>query len=128
SRRDLLAAAVGAGTAIILTGAVATEMQMEKQQKPPPKVLPYAAAAIPWLPETVRHWEQLINEMAQKNNINANVVPIIMTIESGGFSGASSGAGAQGLMQVTPGSAANITANYMHPPLAVYDLNDPRTN
>lgn len=128
SRRDLLAAFVGAGTAVILTGAVATEMQMEKQHKPPPKALPYAAVAIPWLPETVRHWERLINEMAQKYNVNANVVAIIMTIESGGFSGAASGAGAQGLMQVTPGSAANITANYMHPPLTAYDLNNPRTN
>lgn len=125
SRRDLLAAAVGAGVTLIVFGIA----WMTKEELPPPTQLPYTSnLSIPWLPDTVKHWSEPINSMGKKYNLDPNLIAIIMTIESGGFSGAASEASAQGLMQVTPGSAANITANYIKPPLTSYDLADPRTN
>lgn len=92
--------------------------------------LPYQQAGITaaWLPPTVTHWRPLINQMAQKYNIDANVVAIVMTMESGGDPKALSEDNAQGLMQVTPLTAGDIAKKYLKEPRKAYDLADPATN
>ena len=87
-----------------------------------------AAVSIAWLPETVKHWQDPINEMAKKYNIDPNVLAILITLESGGYSEAKSPADAQGLMQVTPPTARDIASKYLKEPVSEYDLSDPRTN
>ena len=83
--------------------------------------------SISWIPATVKQWEQPITQMAQKYNIDANVLAIIMTMESGGYTKADSGQ-AQGLMQITPPTASDIASKYLKKPVASYDIWDPQTN
>lgn len=82
-----------------------------------------------WLPPTVMHWQMLIDQMAKRYNIDANVVAIVMTMESGGDPKAVSDAGAQGLMQITHPTADDISKKFLKEPVdGVYDLFDPATN
>jgi soluble lytic murein transglycosylase-like protein len=92
--------------------------------------VPYQAVGInsPWIPSTVRHWQQPINEMAKKYNIDSNLVAIVMTMESGGYAKAKSSANAQGLMQVTPPTAKDIASKHLKKPVKSYNLQDSRTN
>lgn len=83
---------------------------------------------IKWLSPTVKRWEKTINEMADKYNLDPNLIAIIMTLESGGYSKAGSEAGAQGLMQVTPPTGGDIAARYLKEPRAKYNLMDPETS
>lgn len=83
---------------------------------------------IKWLSPTVKHWEKTINEMGKKYDIDPNLIAIIMTLESGGYSEAGSDAGAQGLMQVTPPTGGDIAARYLKEPRTKYDLMDPETS
>ncbi|MDB5164223.1 MAG: slt 2 [Candidatus Saccharibacteria bacterium] len=87
-----------------------------------------ATITIPWLPATVQHWKDPINEMSKKYKIDPDLVAIIMTLESGGFAKAHSSADAQGLMQITPPTAKEIAAKFLKKPRTSYDLADPRTN
>ena len=86
-----------------------------------------AGITIPWLPETVKRWQAPINEMSKKYNVNADLLAIIMTLESGGYSKADSGQ-AQGLMQITPPTAQDIAAKFLKQPVTTYDVTDPHTN
>ena len=92
--------------------------------------IPYQSAGITasWIPSTVTHWKTPINDMAKKYNIDANLVAIIMTIESGGNPNAKSGADALGLMQITPPTAQDIAARRLQKPAKTYNLSDPTTN
>lgn len=83
---------------------------------------------IPWAPQTVIRWDATIDQMAHKYSIDPNLVAIIMTLESGGYTQALSGAGAVGLMQVTPPTASDIARKYLKLPVTTYDLSDPATN
>lgn len=83
---------------------------------------------IAWLPETVLRWKEPIEESAKKYDIDPNLLAIIMTMESGGYSQAHSEADAQGLMQVTPPTAKDIATKFLKHPQTTYDLYDPRTN
>jgi soluble lytic murein transglycosylase-like protein len=65
--------------------------------------------------------------MAQKYDIDPNLIAIIMTIESGGYAKATSEAGAKGLMQIMPPTAGDIASRYLKEPRTTYDLQDPRT-
>jgi hypothetical protein len=81
----------------------------------------------PWIPATVKRWQAPINEMAKKYSVDPNLIAIIMTLESGGYSKADSGE-AQGLMQITPPTAKDIAAKFLKQPVKSYDLWNPRTN
>jgi soluble lytic murein transglycosylase-like protein len=82
----------------------------------------------PWIPKSVRRWDKPINEMAQKYKLDPNLIAIIITLESGGYSKAQSNAGAEGLMQITPPTAKDIAAKFLKKPVKDYDLYDPTTN
>lgn len=83
---------------------------------------------IAWAPESVVRWDDTIDEMARKYSIDPNLIAIIMTLESGGYSKAVSGAGAVGLMQITPPTAGDIARKHLKLPVTTYDLQDPKTN
>jgi len=112
------------GAAVFACVKIAAEFQ--------PNHLPLHASVtstpIPWLPEPVKRWEAPVHEMAKKYNIDPNLLMIIITMESGGNPKAQSGVGAQGLMQVMPGTAKDIAAKYLKKPRTSYDLYDPATN
>lgn len=81
-----------------------------------------------WLPSTVQRWQDPINEMSKKYDIDPNLIAIIMTLESGGYSKARSEAGAQGLMQIIPPTAKEISIKFLKKPQTKYNIKDPRTN
>ena len=86
-----------------------------------------SAITSPWIPATVKRWQGPIGEMAKKYDVNPDLIAIIMTLESGGYSKANSGF-AQGLMQVSPLTAKNIAAKFLKAPTKTYDIWNPRTN
>jgi hypothetical protein len=92
--------------------------------------LPFQGTGIiaKWVPSTVIHWQTLIDQMAKKYNIDANVIAIVMTMESGGDPKAVSEDNAQGLMQITPLTASDIAKKFLKTPRTKYDLSDPATN
>jgi soluble lytic murein transglycosylase-like protein len=83
---------------------------------------------IAWLPEGVRRWSEPIERMAARYNIDPNLIAIIMTIESGGRPDAKSPVGAEGLMQVMPGTAGDIARKHLKNPVDQYTILDPETN
>lgn len=121
--RDTVMVLVGAIVAVVLGG-----LFMVAQSKQ--TVIPYSDAGITakWIPPTVRHWDKTINEMSKRYDIDADLIAIIMTMESGGNPKAKSEAGAIGLMQVMPSTAKDIATRYLKTPVDKYDLYDPRTN
>lgn len=82
---------------------------------------------IPWLPETVLRFKKEIEHQARRYDINANLVAIIMTLESGGYTKADSGQ-AQGLMQITPYTGSDIATKFIHEPQKDYDVFKPKTS
>ena len=121
--RDFIMLAVGA---IVVLAATFVIRVINNTQVP----IPYQTAGVTakWLPSTVTHWDGPIREMAKKYNIDANLIAILMTMESGGDAKALSSDNAQGLMQVTPPTAKDIAAKYLRQPRTTYNLLDPRTN
>lgn len=113
------------GVLVTLAGMFTADYIRSKQTP-----LPYRREGITakWIPDSVRHWEALINEMGKKYNIDPNLIAIVMTMESGGYAKAESEAGAKGLMQVTPLTGGDIAAKFLKEPRKNYDLMDPRTN
>lgn len=91
--------------------------------------MPYrhGGVTIRWLPGTVTRLNRQIETQARRYNIDANLVAIVMTLESGGDPKADSGQ-AQGLMQVTPYTAQDIANKYVKQPVKKYDLFDSNTS
>ena len=96
--------------------------------QPAPLAVQSPNIVITWLPQHVRQWQPIIQEMAVRYNIDPNLVAIIMTIESGGNPQARSGVGAQGLMQIMPATAKDIAAKHLKQPVDTYDIYNPHTN
>lgn len=123
SRRDWLMLLMGG---IIVFAGMTTINRTEKPQMP---LKPSGSGiTISWIPPTVQRWKDPINEMSRKYDIDPNLIAIVMTLESGGYSKAHSEADAKGLMQITPPTAKDIAAKFLDKPTTSYDLWDPRTN
>jgi soluble lytic murein transglycosylase-like protein len=86
-----------------------------------------ATVTSPWIPATVKHWQDPIDEMAKKYQVDPNLVAIVMAMESGGYTKANSGE-AKGLMQITPTTAKEIAAKHLKKPAKSYNLWDPNTS
>ena len=86
-----------------------------------------AGVSAPWLPSTVTRWNSEIITQAQRYDIDANIIAIVMTLESGGYTRASSGV-ANGLMQVTEYTGGDIASKFLKQPRDKYDLYDPATS
>lgn len=121
--REWLLLGTGAVIALIPVGVAVLINRSQVPLKPESSVL-----TIAWLPDTVKRWEKPIIEMSKAYNIDPNLLAIVMTLESGGYSQAGSEADAKGLMQVTPPTAKDIAAKFLQTPLTSYDLLDERTN
>ncbi|MBK7780136.1 MAG: lytic transglycosylase domain-containing protein [Ardenticatenia bacterium] len=63
-----------------------------------------------WLPESVRRWEAPIADAARRHGIAPSLLAIVVLVESGGWSQAISPAGAYGLTQLMPATAAEMAA------------------
>jgi soluble lytic murein transglycosylase-like protein len=124
SARDGLMFAGG----VILTAAVVAATHLIVLHATTPLAYQKTGITAHWIPPTVRHWDGLINQMAAKYNIDANVVAIVMTMESGGDNSARSEANAVGLMQITPIAARDVAKSRLQKPVTTYNLNDPATN
>jgi soluble lytic murein transglycosylase len=123
SLRDYGFAALGA--LLILVGIM---LSNNFHNQPVPLSMQSPSVTIPWLPQNVRQWQPLIQEMSSRYDIDPNLVAIIITIESGGNPKAHSGVGAQGLMQIMPATATDIAQKHLATPVTSYDIYDPRTN
>lgn len=82
----------------------------------------------PWIPETVKYWEKDISEMSKRYNLDANLIAIIMTLESGGGPKAISEVQAKGLMQIMPPTAQDTAQRYTKKSFKNYDLLDGKTS
>lgn len=71
-----------------------------------------ADIGIAWLPETVARWQPDIVAAAAAHGIDPKLAAIVMLVESGGDPTALSPSGARGLMQVMPGTGADIARRY----------------
>jgi soluble lytic murein transglycosylase-like protein len=87
-----------------------------------------AKVTVPWLTPGVKRWDETIQRMAAKYNVDPDLVAIIMTVESGGDPKAKSEAGAIGLMQVTPTTAQDIARRHLKQPVSQFNLEDPTTS
>jgi len=67
---------------------------------------PSAAALAPCYPPAVMRWESNILRWTREYGLAADLVAVVMTLESGGDPKAVSSAGARGLFQVMPGHFA----------------------
>lgn len=113
------------GALLVLLGAAMFDNVKEKPVALTPQTNTITS---PWVPEAVKQWQPLIQEMSKKYAIDPNLIAIIMTLESGGGPKAKSGVGAQGLMQIMPLTAEDIAAKHLKKPVTTYDIFDPRTN
>ncbi len=84
--------------------------------------------AIPWLPHTVQAWAPEITSAAARHGIDPLLVAIVMLVESGGDPAAISPSGAVGLMQVMPGTGADIARRRGIAAIEPGLLADPATN
>ncbi|MCC6523985.1 MAG: transglycosylase SLT domain-containing protein [Polyangiaceae bacterium] len=71
--------------------------------EPPPSVV-----AVDWLPASVTHWRADIETAAAVHGLPADLVAIVVLVESGGDPAARSSSGARGLMQILPPTGRHI--------------------
>jgi soluble lytic murein transglycosylase-like protein len=72
----------------------------------------------PFYTPSVQYWAPKLSQWATEYDVNPNLIATLMQIESCGYPGATSTAGAQGLFQVMPMNFAENTTN----------MTDPETN
>ena len=82
---------------------------------------------IAWLPSTVTRWNDKIIEQGKQYNVDPNIIAILITLESGGYTQADSGF-AMGLMQIAPGTADDIAKKHLLAKREHFNIKDPATN
>lgn len=91
-------------TGALLMGCPSTDQTPMRAQ---PAALSHATN-IRWLPSSVTRFGPLIEHASFRHGVDANLLAIVILIESGGDPIASSPKGAMGLMQVMPATAQDI--------------------
>ncbi|MBI4957652.1 MAG: transglycosylase SLT domain-containing protein [Myxococcales bacterium] len=69
---------------------------------------PTSVVAVDWLPASVTHWRADIETAAVVHGLPADLVAIVVLVESGGDPAARSPSGARGLMQILPPTGRHI--------------------
>jgi soluble lytic murein transglycosylase-like protein len=69
---------------------------------------PAQRCTIAWLPQRVRRHQAAIEAASLRHGVDANLIAIVVLVESGGDPRAKSPSGALGLMQLMPKTAAGI--------------------
>lgn len=124
SRRDSAMVGIGMLAMLLIVGFVVfARNSLETPLAPTSK----GTLTITWLPDTVTRWREPLEAMGKRYKIDPNLLAIIMTMESGGYSRANSGQ-AQGLMQITPATGKDIANRYITKPTTTYDLYNPQTS
>ena len=95
---------------LLLAAAACSPRWDRTPAHPPPSGPPIVAhrTSIPWLPPSVARHARLIDEASLRHGVDANLVAVVILVESGGDPAARSPAGALGLMQLMPETAADI--------------------
>jgi hypothetical protein len=121
-KRDII---VAVATVLAMGGITMSAIALMNTR---PRV-PYSekGITISWLAPTVTRWRSTIESDAKKYNIDANLVAVIMTLESGGYTKADSGE-AVGLMQITPATGGDIATKFLKETQSDYDLMNPKTS
>ena len=122
-RRDLAFLAVGALIISVIWGITTLVKHSQLPIKPQTDSITTA-----WIPATVRRWEKPIIQMADRYQLDPNLIAIIMTLESGGNPKALSEADAKGLMQITGPTEKDIAAKFLNQPIKNVNIYDPTTN
>ena len=84
--------------------------------------------SIRWLPDSIMRWRAEISNAATEHQVPADVLAVMMLLESNGRPDAVSPMGAQGLMQVMPTTAQNIAASRGMEDFDVGSLTNPSVN
>lgn len=97
----------------------------ERPLAPPPAgpVVVIHRTSAPWLPPSVTRFAPIIDAASLRHGVDANLIAIVILVESGGDPAAKSPAGARGLMQLMPETAAEIAAKrgITHDPGRLFD-------
>ena len=86
------------------------------------------SVTIPWMPDSVQQWSPQIEKAAANHDVDANLIAIIVLLESNGNPQAKSPAGATGLMQLMPATAKAIATQREIPDHTRDRLLDPEYN
>lgn len=134
TRREFLAGLLGMALGGVVTGLTIDRLKTD-QFEATTELKESSEATIKWLPSTVIHYKDLIEANAEKYEVDANLIAILMTVESGGYSRAGEGPEgeedkAKGLMQITPTAEGDIRSMHLQESLAegTYDIYDAATN
>lgn len=95
---------------------------------PPPAIPRIDLLGVAWLPASVRRHELAIAAAARRHGIEPALLAIMVYTESRGRPDARSPAGARGLMQLMPSTAAEIAKTRGLPPPSPARLHDPAYN
>ncbi len=83
---------------------------------------------IDWLPPSVAQWSGIIEAAAERHDVSANVLALMLIVESAGEPLATSSFGARGLMQVMPKTGQAIAVQRGIEDFDVEQLFEPETN
>ncbi len=86
------------------------------------------ALTIPWLPPSVTQWSGIIEDAAERHDVSADVLALMLLVESHGEALAKSSSGARGLMQVMPQTGRAIAEKRGIADFDIAQLFDPETN
>ena len=83
---------------------------------------------IAWLPPSVTQWQKYIEDAAERHDVSADVLALMLLVESHGEALATSSGGARGLMQVMPKTGRAIAEERGISDFDTAKLFDPETN
>ncbi len=84
--------------------------------------------SIAWLPPSVTQWQSMIEAAAERHDVSADVLALMLLVESHGEALAISSGGARGLMQVMPKTGQAIAEQRGIADFNTEQLFDPETN
>jgi soluble lytic murein transglycosylase-like protein len=94
----------------------------------PSGILPVPAVGPRWLPESVSRYGEAIEVAAAAHGVDPALVSLVVLVESRGNPNVQSPAGAVGLMQLMPATAAHIAAERGLPAPTLAQLREPAFN
>jgi soluble lytic murein transglycosylase-like protein len=130
TRRRLLAGLSTAGLATLVLGGCAPSPRRAPALGAQPALPPPVShdVSIGWLPESVARHRPLLSWASRNHGVDANLLAVVVLVESGGQVTVESPAGAVGLMQVMPATGADIASRRGLSGYAPERLRDPAYN
>jgi soluble lytic murein transglycosylase-like protein len=110
--------------ALLALSLACVACQKEPARPPQQPIAVAHRTSIQWLPHSVRRYGPLIDEASFRHGVDANLLAVMVLVESGGDAFATSPKGAMGLMQLMPATARDIATERgmpMHVDARLYD-------